>query len=428
MLRFHLPLIEPDVRISRIRLSDKDSRFRPREVARPQHAARPGPARRAGTRRGTVSIPGPRTLCFRRNHRRSRWQACAGRRPGTAWRHRPEAEVVRPAHQHPVEPSPPAPRRPASSHRRSVNSLISAGRSPDLLRRRSRPDVGTVPSAASSTGRSCSPESRTSPPAPDTARVFASFTVSFSLRHHAPHRGHRLVGGAATADHEVIRIVDDLGVATAARAPAPSSPARTAACRGSPATARAGAPCGRAPALVLVAGRPLRAPPLVGLFHRRLQPHLDQPQQVPIADATRHATSSARRAGCCRSSRDKSASTTSVCPDAHQPVDLPDGVQRTAVRPGRRIAPAAGRPRRSAPRPAPPPSAPRDPGSSGSPAAAACHPASGCTPAAPAAADTSRFSVPPPVRPATASTPYASMSSNVWPSTPGAPPLARQRA
>ncbi len=31
---FHTPLIKPDVRISRIRLSDKDSRFRPRKVAR----------------------------------------------------------------------------------------------------------------------------------------------------------------------------------------------------------------------------------------------------------------------------------------------------------------------------------------------------------------------------------------------------------
>ena len=33
MLRFHIPLIKPDVRISRIRLSDKDSRVRSREVA-----------------------------------------------------------------------------------------------------------------------------------------------------------------------------------------------------------------------------------------------------------------------------------------------------------------------------------------------------------------------------------------------------------
>ncbi len=36
MLRFHIPLFKPDVRFSRIRLSDKDSRFRPRKVARPR--------------------------------------------------------------------------------------------------------------------------------------------------------------------------------------------------------------------------------------------------------------------------------------------------------------------------------------------------------------------------------------------------------
>ena len=35
MLRFHIPLIEPDVRISRIRLSEKGSRCRPREITRP---------------------------------------------------------------------------------------------------------------------------------------------------------------------------------------------------------------------------------------------------------------------------------------------------------------------------------------------------------------------------------------------------------
>ena len=34
MLRFHLPLVEPDVRISRIRLSDQGSRFRTRDVTR----------------------------------------------------------------------------------------------------------------------------------------------------------------------------------------------------------------------------------------------------------------------------------------------------------------------------------------------------------------------------------------------------------
>jgi hypothetical protein len=33
--RFHIPLIEPDVRIARFRLSEKGSRCRPREIARP---------------------------------------------------------------------------------------------------------------------------------------------------------------------------------------------------------------------------------------------------------------------------------------------------------------------------------------------------------------------------------------------------------
>ena len=32
LLRFHIPLFKPDVRFSRIRLSDKDSRFRPRQA------------------------------------------------------------------------------------------------------------------------------------------------------------------------------------------------------------------------------------------------------------------------------------------------------------------------------------------------------------------------------------------------------------
>ena len=35
LLRFHIPLIEPDRRISRIRLSEKTSRVRPRKVACP---------------------------------------------------------------------------------------------------------------------------------------------------------------------------------------------------------------------------------------------------------------------------------------------------------------------------------------------------------------------------------------------------------
>ena len=33
LLRLHTPLVKPDMRFSRIRLSDKDSRGRPRKVA-----------------------------------------------------------------------------------------------------------------------------------------------------------------------------------------------------------------------------------------------------------------------------------------------------------------------------------------------------------------------------------------------------------
>src|SRR4051812_36283563 len=41
-LRFHIPLIEPDMQISRIRLSDKTSRLRPRHVVpKPSQAYEP---------------------------------------------------------------------------------------------------------------------------------------------------------------------------------------------------------------------------------------------------------------------------------------------------------------------------------------------------------------------------------------------------
>jgi hypothetical protein len=46
-----------------------------------------------------------------------------------------------------------------------------------------------------------------------------------------------------------------------------------------------GRPLRAAPALVLVARRPVVTPPRVDLLDRRLQPHLDQPQEVPVADA-----------------------------------------------------------------------------------------------------------------------------------------------
>jgi hypothetical protein len=70
-LRFHIPLIEPDKRLSRIRLSDKTSRLRPRHVA----------TERGQTYEPEVPVkvrewisPALRrlTLCLMRNHRRNR--------------------------------------------------------------------------------------------------------------------------------------------------------------------------------------------------------------------------------------------------------------------------------------------------------------------------------------------------------------------
>ena len=107
--RFHSPLIEPGGRFSRTRLSDKNSRFRPREVASSGHSGGPGPAHRAGTRRDTVSIPGSSTLCLRTQPLAE--PVAAVPVDGTVrLAHRAEAEVVRPAHAASGSVEPPAPR------------------------------------------------------------------------------------------------------------------------------------------------------------------------------------------------------------------------------------------------------------------------------------------------------------------------------
>ena len=75
MPRFHSPLIEPDGRFSRIRLSDKNSRFRPREGVRP--------GTQADQTQFVVQVPVGEScqspvlhLVLAHNHRRSLWQQC----------------------------------------------------------------------------------------------------------------------------------------------------------------------------------------------------------------------------------------------------------------------------------------------------------------------------------------------------------------
>ena len=70
-LRFHTPLIEPDLQISRIRLSDKTSRLRPRHVV-PQPCQAYEPEVPVEVREW-IGPPRRRlTLCLERNHRRNR--------------------------------------------------------------------------------------------------------------------------------------------------------------------------------------------------------------------------------------------------------------------------------------------------------------------------------------------------------------------
>ena len=70
-LRFHIPLIEPDWRIARIRLSDKTSRLHPRRAT--TELGQAYEAEMLVKVREWIAPPLRRqTLCLKRNHRRNR--------------------------------------------------------------------------------------------------------------------------------------------------------------------------------------------------------------------------------------------------------------------------------------------------------------------------------------------------------------------
>src|ERR1700733_4382010 len=101
LLRFYLPLVEPDGRISRIRLSDKVSSFRPREG----FCARHQPCQL----QVLVQVFVREACCSLTRHLVLRTQPLT--QPTThvlidgpiGLADRPQAEVVRPANQHTVE-------------------------------------------------------------------------------------------------------------------------------------------------------------------------------------------------------------------------------------------------------------------------------------------------------------------------------------
>src|SRR5262249_24697485 len=81
----------------------------------------------------------------------------------------------------------------------------------DLLRRRVRADVGTPrPRRVTRADRVAQKVERLLGYAAQPGLGFVDRQLQ--LGHHAPHRGHRLRGGAPTADHEVVGVVDDVGL------------------------------------------------------------------------------------------------------------------------------------------------------------------------------------------------------------------------
>ena len=243
------------------------------------------------------------------------------------------------------------------------------------------------------------------------------------LLHHAPHRRHRLLRRAATADHEIIGVVDDLGSKprlVSQRLPSQNEPTHVEVAQ----QRRDRCSLRRAPSLVLVPGCSMFPTPLVRLFHRSLQPHLDQMQHVPIA--MRRATDFINSAwGMLSKYPLKSASTTSDVRVFSKRVDMANRVQRTSIRTvGILLGLQVGledrfqdQHRRRLHDSIPDR---RDPQRSVRPLAVRfgnIYPPDGFgTIRLPSSSSASS--------PSHRSTPYVSMSSNVCPSTPGAPPFA----
>lgn len=183
-----------------------------------------------------------------------------------------------------------------------------------------------------------------------------------------------------------------------------------------------------APTLVPIPGRPMEPPSLIALFHRRIQPHLDQPRKTPIADAPGRRFHQLVIGDAAEATRQVRVRTDNLrMPRVDRLANLPDGDQSIVFGPirvllrrkvgiedrfqdqhHRRLQHAIAN--RSDPR--------RSELASGSGMETR---RTGCAWYAlflrSSASSSSRLS-----------TPYASKSANLWPLIPGAPSLERQRA
>ena len=79
------------------------------------------------------------------------------------------------------------------------------------------------------------------------------------------------------------------------------------------------------PSFVFVPRRPARPTPFVGLFHWCHEPHLDQPQEVPIADAPGQRLQELGVWDAVEVTRQVGVDDLGV-PRVDQPVDRPNGV------------------------------------------------------------------------------------------------------
>src|SRR5208283_975514 len=277
--RLHLPLIEPDLQISRIRLTDKNSCSRPRPAVLLRTELNQ-------TQRVFQDLVGKTAIGFGPHF-------VLVTQPPTQPTthvllhhfvdpdHGPQTEVVGPTIQLLVECPDflhgiPLARSPIRYFANLTAQL------PDLFQRGSWSQIGPArPNRIVTSKRVPQKRKRTSRQATPPRLLLVH--RQFQLGHHAPHRRHGLIGSAARADHEVVRIVDDMSLQpllVAQLLPAQDEPAHIQVRQ----QRRGHSTLRRAPAFVLVACRSLRPPLLVRLLDRRFQPHLDQMQHVPITD------------------------------------------------------------------------------------------------------------------------------------------------
>src|SRR5208283_1720824 len=208
MLRFHLPLIEPDVQISRIRLSDKNSRVRRQQTALLRTQLNQAQRVVQDLVRKTAICPGSNLVLVTQPPTQPTTHVLLHHFVDSD--HGPQTEVVSPTIQLLVEYPDflhgiPLARSPIRYFANLTAQL------PDLFQRGSWSQVGLARLNRIVTSKRV-PQKRKRTFRQATPPRLLLVHRQFQLGHHAPHRRHGLIGSAARANHEVVRIVDDMSL------------------------------------------------------------------------------------------------------------------------------------------------------------------------------------------------------------------------